>query len=68
MPAKELKFTSSGSRVLVRAPESWAKRNKPRLILFFAGVALLALFFSAPLYHLLKLSATDDLYSDIPLL
>ncbi|HEX3627605.1 MAG TPA: exosortase/archaeosortase family protein [Verrucomicrobiae bacterium] len=68
MSVKELKLTSEKRGYVLKAPASSSKTNKSRLIVFSVAVALLALLFSAPLYHLLRLAANDDLYSDIPLI
>lgn len=67
MPAKALKLTSEKDRFIVKAPASSGKAIKSRLALFILGTGLLALLFSAPLYHLLRLAATNDLYSDVPM-
>jgi exosortase C (VPDSG-CTERM-specific) len=68
MSVKELKLTSEKRGFVLKAPDSAAKTNKSRLTWFALAIALLALLFSAPLYHLLRLAANDDLYSDIPLI
>lgn len=68
MSVKELKLTSEKSGFVLKAPTSAGKTNKSRLIWFVIAIALLALVFCGPLYHLLRLAANDDLYSDIPLL
>jgi exosortase C (VPDSG-CTERM-specific) len=68
MSVKELKLTSEKSGFVLKAPTASARPHKLRLTLFFLAVALLALIFSAPLYHLVRLAASDDLYSEIPLL
>lgn len=66
MSVKELKLTSEKSVFVLKAPTSSGTTRKPRLLLFFLATALLALLFGAPLYHLLRLATSDDLYSDIP--
>jgi exosortase C (VPDSG-CTERM-specific) len=68
MPAKELKLAPEKNRFVLKAPASSGRANKSRLTLFFVGIALLALLFSDPLYHLLRLVTTDDLYSDVPMI
>jgi exosortase C (VPDSG-CTERM-specific) len=68
MPVKTLKLASEKSRLVLKAPASSGKSIKPRLAFFFLAIAVLALLFSAPLYHLLRLVATNDLYTDVPLI
>jgi exosortase C (VPDSG-CTERM-specific) len=68
MPAKALKLDSEKNRFGVKAPVTSRWAIKPRLALFFVGIASLALLFGAPLYHLLRLAATNDLYSDVPII
>jgi exosortase C (VPDSG-CTERM-specific) len=67
MPVNELKLASEKNRFALKSPESSGKANKSRLALFLLGIALLALLFSAPLYRLLRLAVTNDLYSDLPM-
>jgi exosortase C (VPDSG-CTERM-specific) len=67
MPVNELKLAPAKKRFVLKTSASSSKANKSRITLFFLGVALLAVLFSVPLYHLLRLAATDDLYSDIPI-
>jgi exosortase C (VPDSG-CTERM-specific) len=67
MFVKEVKFPREENQVVIQPA---LKRNKysGRLIGFvFAGIAL-ALCFVLPLLRLLHLAASDDLYSDIPLI
>jgi exosortase C (VPDSG-CTERM-specific) len=68
MSVKTLKLTEEKDRFLLKAPTSSGRTMKSRFAPFLFGVALLALLFSAPLYHLLRLAITSDLYSDIPLI
>lgn len=67
MPVKALKLASEKDRLVLKVPASTGKVNKSRLAFFFFALALLALFFHTPLYHLLRLGAADDLYSDGPM-
>lgn len=68
MPAKELKFPLEKTRILSKAPAVRARTNRARLALMLFATALLTALFSAPLYHLLRLAGTDDLYSDVPMI
>jgi exosortase C (VPDSG-CTERM-specific) len=68
MPVKELKFASEKSHNLLKAPAGRARTNKTRLALMLLATGLLTAFFSVPLYHLLRLAGTDDLYSDVPMI
>lgn len=68
MPIKELKLAAEKSPLVFETPLSARKNNKRRLLAFIVATALLGLCFSIPLYHLLRLALTDDLYSDVPLI
>ena len=68
MPVKELKLTSEKSPSIFEAPFSTRNNNKRRFSAFIIATALLGLCFSVPIYHLLRLAFSDDLYSDVPLI
>lgn len=50
-----------------KTPASTGVPKRTRLILFLLATTLLALLFSAPLYHLLLLAGKDTLYSEVPM-
>jgi exosortase C (VPDSG-CTERM-specific) len=68
MPVKELKLATGKPPLVFEAPVSTRKNNKRRISGFIIATTLLALCFSVPLYHLLRLALADDLYSDVPLI
>ncbi|HTV42192.1 MAG TPA: exosortase [Candidatus Sulfotelmatobacter sp.] len=68
MPVKELKLAPGKSPLIFEAPISTRKNNKRRIFACLVATALLGLCFSVPIYHLLRLAFTDDLYSDVPLI
>lgn len=68
MPVKELKLAPEKSPLVFETPVSTRKNNKRRISAFIAATVLIGMCFSVPLYHLLRLALTDDLYSDVPLI
>ena len=67
MPVNEPKLTLDKSPLVFESPVSTHKNNKRRISAFLVATALLGLCFCLPLYQLLRLALTDDLYSYIPL-
>lgn len=68
MPAKELKLSPEKSRYVLKERPTTAMTVGSRLALFSLSTLLLGLLFAVPLYHLLRLAASDELYSEIPLI
>jgi exosortase C (VPDSG-CTERM-specific) len=68
MSVKELKLRAGKSQFVPEAVIFKRKKNFGRLMGFSFAVVALALCFSLPLYNLLRLVASDDLYTDIPLI
>jgi len=68
MSVKELKLRSGNNQFAFEAVVFKRKKNSVRLAGFFLAILALALCFSLPLYNLLRLVASDDLYTDIPLI
>ena len=68
MSVKELKLRAGKSQFLSEAIVFKRKKNTARMVGFSIAVAALALCFTLPLYNLLRLAVSDDLYTDIPLI
>jgi exosortase C (VPDSG-CTERM-specific) len=68
MSAEELKFGSSENSEAFQPPTQKLKINSQRLTGFLCATLVLGICFSVPLYNLLRLALSDDLYSDIPLI
>lgn len=68
MPAEELKLESDKSAAAFQAPTQKIIKNSPRLAGFLCATLALGICFIVPLYNLLRLALSDDLYSDIPLI
>src|SRR5580704_6346585 len=68
MSAEELKFGSSENSEAFQPPTQKLKKNSQRLTGFLCATLVLGICFSIPLYNLLRLALSDDLYSDIPLI
>ncbi|HTR43164.1 MAG TPA: archaeosortase/exosortase family protein [Pseudomonadales bacterium] len=67
MSVKELKFRSEKSPLTFEAPAQKSGKNSSHLAGFLTATVVLAACFCVPLYKLLRLSLSDDLYSAIPL-
>jgi exosortase C (VPDSG-CTERM-specific) len=68
MSVKELKLRAGKTQFLPETIVFKRKNNSGRLLGFSFAVVALALCFSLPLYSLLRLAFSNDLYSDIPLI
>ena len=68
MSVKELKLRAGKDQLAFEAVVFKRKKNFGRLAGFSLAILALALCFSLPLYNLLRLVASDDLYTDIPLI
>jgi exosortase C (VPDSG-CTERM-specific) len=68
MSVKELKLRAEKNQFAFEAIVFKRKKNSVRLAGFSLAILALALCFSLPLYNLLRLVASDDLYTDIPLI
>ena len=68
MSVEELKLRSGKSPVTFESPARGLKKNSIHLAGFLAATIILAAYFSFPLYELLQLAFSDDLYSAIPLI
>ena len=68
MSVKELKLRAGKDQLAFEAVVFKRKKNFGRLAGFSLAILALALCFSLPLYNLLRLIASDDLYTDIPLI
>ncbi len=67
MPVEELKFRSENPPLAFESPAQGLRKNSTRLAGFLSATLILAACFCFPLYELLQLAFTDDLYSAIPL-
>ena len=68
MSVKELKLRTGKSQFAFETAVFSRKKNSARLVGFSFTTVVLALCFSLPLYNLLRLAISNDLYTDIPLI
>lgn len=68
MPVKALKLSTEKRPPVFEAPIPTRRNNKRRVSALLIATALLALCFCVPLFHLLQLALTNDLYTEVPLI
>lgn len=67
MSVEELKLRSGKNLIAIETPNPWQRNNSIRLAGFLVAAVILMACFCVPLYKLLHLALSDDLYSAIPL-
>lgn len=68
MSVEELKLRSEKSPMTFESPARGLKKNSIHLAGFFSATIILVACFCVPLYELLRLAFSDDLYSAIPMI